>query len=117
MNNLIELNIILYYADFLSLRDTSTTVTDNCKYVYIHDAPINCAYVNNTIPFYDKHNKYLIQAANELNQIKTKFGVDGMKSFIDGLGYIKIVGSIDAKQLLNCIHYYSTRYDRQNAFT
>ena len=30
--NTIELNAILYYADYLSLRSISTPVTDNCKY-------------------------------------------------------------------------------------
>jgi hypothetical protein len=42
---LIEDNMILYYADFLSLKDISIPVTDNCKYYYIHDNPINSAYL------------------------------------------------------------------------
>ena len=42
--NTIELNAILYYADYLSLRSISTPVTDNCKYYFIHNTPINSAY-------------------------------------------------------------------------
>ena len=34
--NDIELNAILYYADFLSLKDVSQPVTDNCKYFFVH---------------------------------------------------------------------------------
>lgn len=44
--SLIEDNMILYYADFLSLKDISIPVTDNCKYYYIHDNPINSAYLD-----------------------------------------------------------------------
>lgn len=29
-------NIILYYADYLSLRACSIPITDNCKYFYIN---------------------------------------------------------------------------------
>lgn len=60
MNNLdeqlVELNIVLYYADYLSLVDTSTTVTDNCKYYFIYNIPVNSAYIVGSKPFYDKHN-------------------------------------------------------------
>lgn len=31
----IEHNAILYYADVLSLKETSKPVTDNCKYYFI----------------------------------------------------------------------------------
>lgn len=41
----IKHNAILYYADYLSLKDTSTTLTDNCKYYFIYGAPINSAYI------------------------------------------------------------------------
>lgn len=42
MNN-VELNAILYYADYLSLKAVSTPVTDNCKYFFIYRVPINSA--------------------------------------------------------------------------
>lgn len=48
MINLIELNIILYYADYLSLVETSTTVTDNCKYYVVYGTPMNAAYIVDT---------------------------------------------------------------------
>jgi len=54
MNN-IELNAILYYADFLSLKARSYPVTDNCKYFYIHGAPINSAFILNLEPLYDEN--------------------------------------------------------------
>lgn len=51
MNN-IELNAILYYADFLSLKQRSIPVTDNCKYFFIHGAPINSLFILNLEPEY-----------------------------------------------------------------
>jgi hypothetical protein len=44
MNN-IELNAVLYYADFLSLKAINQPVTDNCKYFFIHGAPINSLFI------------------------------------------------------------------------
>lgn len=49
-----ELNAILYYADFLSLKSESIPVTDNCKYFFIHGCPINSAYIVDLEPEYDK---------------------------------------------------------------
>lgn len=45
MIDLIELNAILYYADYLKLKQESKTVTDNCKYYFIYGSPINSAYL------------------------------------------------------------------------
>lgn len=39
--NQFELSAILFYADFLSMQETSTAVTDTCKYFYIYDIPVN----------------------------------------------------------------------------
>lgn len=58
MLNNIELNIILYYADYLSLKELSIPVTDNCKYYYIHGYPMNSAYIVGLEPFYDSENPY-----------------------------------------------------------
>jgi hypothetical protein len=52
----IELNAILYYADFLSLKHTNHPVTDNCKYFFIHGCPINSAYIIDLEPEYDPDN-------------------------------------------------------------
>lgn len=58
MNDIVELSAILYYADFIKLREESKTVTDNCKYYFIYNSPINSAYLVNSQPFYDEHDKY-----------------------------------------------------------
>ena len=52
----IELNYILYYADFLSLKHENHPVNDNCKYFFIHEHPINSAYIVNLEPEYDPDN-------------------------------------------------------------
>lgn len=48
----IELNAILYYADFLSLKHACHPVTDNCKYFFIHGCPMNSAYIVDMEPEY-----------------------------------------------------------------
>lgn len=63
--SIVEQNIILFYADYLSLKNSNTTVTDNCKYYFIWKTPINSGYICDTEPFYDKQNKYYIQACTE----------------------------------------------------
>ena len=55
----VELNAILYYADFLSMKYENHPVTDNCKYFFIHGAPINSAYILDLEPEYDPDNKYI----------------------------------------------------------
>lgn len=58
MNELsnIELNAVLYYADFLSLEHEGIPVTDTCKYFFIYGTPINSACVVNNMPIYDENN-------------------------------------------------------------
>jgi hypothetical protein len=46
--NDIELNAILYYADFLSLKAINQPVTDNCKYFFVYGVPINSAFIAST---------------------------------------------------------------------
>ena len=58
--NDIELNAVLYYADYLSLKAINEPVTDNCKYFFIHGAPINSLFILNLEPVYDKNNEYFI---------------------------------------------------------
>ena len=76
--DLTELNAILYYADFISLREINETVTDNCKYFYIHKTPINVSYMSDTTPFYDVTNRFFMQAKPEYLMIKSKFGDEGI---------------------------------------
>ena len=115
MNN-IELNAILYYADFLSLKDISQPVTDNCKYFFIHGAPINSLFIIDLQPVYDEENKYIQQAMQEYQLIRNKFGEEGVESFIDDVCCIKACGMVDAERMLRCIHQYSTKKQRKEAF-
>lgn len=114
--NHIELNAILYYADFLSLKDIQQPVTDNCKYFYIHGTPINSAYILDLEPIYDVQNKYFQQAYIEYNTIKDKYGDEGIESFIDDVCCIRACGMVDAERMLKCIHQYSNRHERRQAF-
>lgn len=116
MNN-IELNAVLYYADFLSLKATNHPVTDNCKYFFIHGAPINSAFILNLEPCYDEDNEYFRQALAEYMLIRDKFGDEGVESFIDDICCIKACGSVDASRMLQCIHQYSNKHDRKKAFS
>lgn len=114
--NNIELNAILYYADFLSLQHESIPVTDNCKYFYIHNTPINSCYILDLEPIYDENNKYFQQAKNEYIILKNKFGEEGVISFVENLAYLGAAGSVNAQQMLKHIHYYSNKYDTKQAF-
>jgi hypothetical protein len=102
--NKVELNAILYYADFLSLKATCHPVTDTCKYFFIYGAPMNSAFILGLEPIYDKDNEYFKQAKAEYEIIKDKFGESGVESFIDDICCIKACGSVNAEQMLNCIH-------------
>lgn len=115
MNN-IELNAILYYADFLSLKETDHPITDNCKYFFIHGAPINSLFILNMTPEYDEDNPYFKQAKFEYETIKNKYGEDGVESFIDDICRIKACGTVNAIQMLNYIHQYSNKKVRKSAF-
>ena len=113
--NNIELNAILYYADFLSLEHTSTPITDNCKYFFIHNVPINSCYILDLEPIYDPENQYFQQAYQEYVVLRDKFGEDGVQSFVNNLANLQARGAVNAEQMLKCIHYYNTKYDKKNA--
>lgn len=102
--NDIELNAVLYYADFLSLKETGHPVTDNCKYFFIYGAPINSLYILDMEPIYDTTNTYFKQAKTEYLLIRDKFGEDGVSAFVDDICSIKACGSVNAEQMLKCIH-------------
>jgi len=107
--NIFELNAILFYADYLSLKDISIPVTDNCKYFYIHGVPMNSAFILDLEPDYDMQNKYLQQAQIEYEIIKDKYGDEGIDSFIDDVCCIKACGCVDANRMLQRIHQYSNK--------
>lgn len=115
--NTIELNAILYYADYLSLRAICKPVTDNCKYYFVHDTPINSAYIVDLEPFYDSTNQFYKQAKLEYEELKNKFGEAGVMSFLENISELKYCGTVGAKQMLKCIHRYSTTIDRKKAFS
>ena len=114
--NQIELNAILYYADFLSLKSRCYPVTDNCKYFYIYGTPINSAFILDLQPVYDENDRYFQQASAEYQIIKNKFGEDGVNSFIEDICSIRACGSVDALRMLQCIHQYSNKYERKQAY-
>ena len=115
--NDIELNAILYYADMLSLKDTSTPVTDNCKWYFIHNTPINSAYIVDNKPIYDENNKYFIQAKEDYIRLKDKFLEEGVVDIIGHICNLAAMGVVNAEQMLKCIHQYSSRRERAQSFS
>lgn len=114
LNN-IELNCILYYADYLSLKHTGLPVTDNCKYYFIYGFPINCSYIVDLEPFYDEDNEYYKQSASEYNTIRDKFGDDGISSFLGDLCSLSAIGCVSGVDMLKCINRFNTRSEKKNA--
>ena len=114
MNN-IEESVILYYADFLSLKEQNIPLTDNCKYFYIHGIPINCAYMVDKTPWFDKESKYYKQAQEEYKMIYNKFGEDGVVGFVENICNLQAMGAVNAEQMLNCIHMYSDKQTKKAA--
>lgn len=111
--NQIELNAILFYADILSLQDTNTTVTDNCKYFFMYGTPINSAFIVNSEPFYNHENEYFKQSIQTYNILKDKYGDEGVLSFINNLCNISVCGCIDAIRMIKCIHQYDEPWERK----
>lgn len=114
--NKIELNAILFYADFLSLSKESKPITDTCKYFFIHNTPIHVKYVAGTSPIYDENSPYFKQAQLEYELIKDKFDEDGVESYINNIAAIGASGCVDGIRMLKCIHQYSDRQERKKAF-
>lgn len=116
MLNKVEHNAILYYADFLSLKELSIPVTDNCKYFFIYGAPMNAAYIVDLQPFYDEENPFYQQAYAEYMALKDKFGEEAVVSFVDDICKLRALGCIDGHQMLQCIHQFSSKSERKAAF-
>lgn len=112
----IEFNSILFYADFLSLKSISQPVTDNCKYFFVYGCPINSAFILDMEPIYDPENKYLLQAFQEYDMLKNQYSEDGVASFINDICFIRACGMVDAERMLSCIHMFSTKIERKQAF-
>lgn len=114
--NSIETNAVLFFADYLSLKEQSIPVSRPCKYFFVHNCPINAAYIADVYPDIDVTNMYFKRAAYQYSLLKRKFGDDGVKSFIDGLCNIQSTGMVDADRMLKYIHRYSTKQERKAAF-
>lgn len=91
-------------------------MTDNCKYFYIHGAPINAAFILDLEPEYDETDPSFIQAYVEYKAIKDKYGDEGIESFIDDICAIRCCGSVNAEQMLTRIHQFSDKKTRKSAF-
>ena len=116
MLNNIELNIVLYYADYLSLKQLSIPVTDNCKYYFIHGVPMNSAYIVGLEPFYDTENPYYQQAYMEYTTLKNSLDDEAINSFIENICNLRVLGCINAEDMLNCIHMFNSKGERKYAF-
>lgn len=67
-------------------------------------------------PEYDEDNEYFKQAMAEYEIIRDKFGDEGVETFIDDVCCIKACGSVDAERMLKCIHQFSNKRERKQAF-
>ena len=115
MNN-IELNAILFYADYLSLKATSTPVTDNCKYFFVFGCPVNAAFIVDNEPIFDPENEYLLEAYQQYKLIQSEYQEDGVMSFINDICFLRACGMVDAERMLLQIHMFSTKQERKQAF-
>lgn len=114
--NDIELNAVLYWADYLSLKHSNHPVTNSCKYFYVHGVPMLSDYILNLPMLYNDQNKYFNQAKAHYNLLKNKFGESGVQSFIEDTCSIKAAGMVDGDRMMQDIHQFSTRHDRNVAF-
>lgn len=113
--NTVELNLILYYADFLSMEKLNTPVTDTCKYFFIHNTPINACFIADVEPTYDENNEFFKQSKEEYTTLVDKFGSDGVKSFINNICNLSACGCVDANRMLSYIYQFSPRYQYYEA--
>lgn len=110
-----ERSTILFRAGCLSLQDTNTSVTDTCKYFFVHGAPINSCYIAKVEPFYDENSVYLKQAQTEYELIRNSLGQDGVDSYIGEIACIKACGAVDAERILQHIYRFAGNKKLQKA--
>lgn len=114
--NEFETSAVLFYADYLSLKEESTPITDTCKYFYIHGVPINIQYICNQTPNFNPENKYFLQALQTYRLITEKYDEEALVSFIDDLCNVGVKGSVSAIDMLKYMHHYSDKHTRKAAF-
>lgn len=112
---MIKLNAILYYADFLSMKNTGLPVTDTCKYFFIHGTPINACYIADVEPIYDPDNQYFKQSMEEYELLEHKFGDQATLSFVDNICNLNACGAVDGERMLRFIHQYDGKKEFENA--
>lgn len=98
------------------MRNNSRTVTDNCKYYCIYNAPINLAFLQGSKPFYDETDKYYIQSTQELQLLFNTVSFDAVKDFVNQICNLKAMGNVDAELMLKQIHQFSSKTERNTAF-
>lgn len=113
--NYIELSAILYYADFLSMKEKSIPVSDNCKYFFVYNAPINSSYIAGVKPMFDEDNEYFKQSFTEYMHLRRSFGEDGIMSFVNSICNLSSCGKVSGEDMLRCLHRYSQKSERINA--
>lgn len=113
--NYIELNAILYYADFLSIQEVNHPITDTCKYFFINGAPINASFIAETEPFYNEDNEYFKQSKNTYLLLRNKFGEDGVMSFIDDVCSLRACGCVGGIDMLRCARQYDSKFEKKLA--
>lgn len=116
MFDILRQNIILYYADYLALRNENRQVTDNCKYYCVYDTPINLAYLVDSMPFFDEEDKYYKQSKEELSVIENKAGYEAIQNFVNNICNVKVMGCIDGQLMMKQIHQFSNGVERKRAF-
>lgn len=114
--NQFEQSAILYYADFLSMKECSEPVTDTCKYFFVYGYPMNAAFIGDNKPFYNVENKFYKDSLSQYLLLKEKFGEEGVLSFLDNICNLQASGSVNGEQMLKYIHRFSTRKERAAAF-
>lgn len=64
-------------------------------------------------PIYDKDNPFFQQAKAHYEMIKNKYGEEGVDSFLDDICSVRACGTVNAEQMLKCIHQFSSKKERK----
>lgn len=108
-----EKNIILYLADFLSMQEQSTPVTDSCKYFFIKGAPFNIEYIVNGSIDMDFDNPYIKSALFTYRMLNNRFTEDDARDFVHNLCEIQASGMVDGYRMLQYIHQYDDKLKKK----
>lgn len=113
--NDIDINRILYYADFLSLKNEYKPITQNCKYFFVHGTPIHITYLAGYQPEIDMNNQYFKQAYTEYRRLQLALDDQAANSFIDDICYIRASGIADAETMFYFANVFSSGKHKQEA--